>query len=199
MKSIFAAVLLLFSVWTEASDCRFRWTNNDPGTDSYNFYGLLGTSTNLLASVVGIDSTNLFLTTIPNGAWKFYVTALSGGNIITVESVPSNVLPVSILPAPAPVILVPVITLTPGNYTAALSWTRPPIDYYVTNFVAKLSKSGSGVSISVTTTNTTFLFDHLSNGGYTFSVNGVNMQGPGIDGIRTFKINAGPKNLSILP
>jgi len=187
------ALLLLTTALARAASLQFEWAPADPGTTGYNFYGILGSATNNLGSTVGVNSTNITVNAAPNGSWRFQVTALYPEG----ESAPSNVVPVFVQAAPAPTVFPPLITPVGGAYTASFTWTAPPHDYYVTNYVVRLTRAGS--TLTATTASLSVSFTGLQSGHYEFSVAGVNMTGEGLPGTRSFNILGPPKNLKVSP
>ena len=185
------SLLLLIATAARAAPINFEWAPADPGTTGYNFYGILGTATNNLGSTVGISSTNITVNVTPNGSWRFQVTAVYPEG----ESAPSNVVPVFVQAAPAPTVFPPIITTVGNTYTANFTWTAVAHDYYVTNYVVRLTRSGSTLTTTTTAVNASFA--NLQSGHYEFSVAGINMTGEGLPGTRSFNILGPPKNLKV--
>jgi hypothetical protein len=181
-------LLLSVCLSARAATLSFAWGRADTGTTGYNLYGVLGSVTNLLGSTTGLDSTNITVTVSPNGSWKFQATAIYGD---VGESVPCAALPVFVQAAPAPSVFQPITTRVGSTYNASISWSASPHDYYVTNYVARLTRTG-GTGQTTTTASTSAIFTGLISGHYEFTVSGVNMTGEGIPGTRSFNITGGP-------
>jgi predicted phage tail protein len=140
-----------------------------------------------LGFTTGIDSTNITVNVSPNGNWKFQATAIYGD---VGESAPNAALTVFVQAAPAPSVFQPLTTRVGSTYNASISWSSALHDYYVTNYIARLTKQG--ITQTVTTTATSTTFTGLTAGRYDFSVVGVNMTGEGLPGLRSFNITGGP-------
>jgi hypothetical protein len=195
-KLILFLFLAVLTIKSFGATVTLAWDANTDGATGYKLYGYTGGTTSQLALVTGILTTTDTVT-VTNANWTFWATAINNAGE---ESLPSNAVLASVLPSPAVVIQSPTVLYTGnGLYQASFSWTPSPAEYYVTNYIAKLTKSGVSVGIQNTGTNRVASFTSLVDGSYSFTVTPVNFEILGTVAFQNFSIVrlGNPKNFRV--